>query len=338
MKLFNLGVENHPILGNMTLDFTENGKIVDTIILAGENGCGKTTILELIHSLGNYVNVISGEKVFFTALIDDITKNKFEKLGINHHSCYKFYYEIERNPNLRGKIIFYDENNNVLHSINGPYLINFDDVYLTAEISFLSSGISSITAKTFDEEINNKVISSRNLGAEITQLIVDIYTQDSNEFKAKYSKNPRGNYTEEEVSPKIFRFNNAFKNFFEREFKIIDVRAETGNQNVIFLNSGKEVKINNLSSGEKQIVFRGGFLLKDKNSLNGMLILIDEPEISLHPNWQKKILNFYKDIFNKGNNELSSQIFVTTHSPFLIHNNNRYNDKVIILKKMKMEI
>jgi hypothetical protein len=37
--------------------------------------------------------------------------------------------------------------------------------------------------------------------------------------------------------------------------------------------------------------------LQNKNSINGNPILIDEPEISLHPNWQLKILDFYKNIF-----------------------------------------
>lgn len=38
--------------------------------------------------------------------------------------------------------------------------------------------------------------------------------------------------------------------------------------------------------------------------VNNSVILIDEPEISLHPQWQKKIINVYdtkefKDIFNR---------------------------------------
>jgi len=55
------------------------------------------------------------------------------------------------------------------------------------------------------------------------------------------------------------------------------------------------MSISQLSSGEKQIVFRGSFLLKDKESSKGALILIDEPEISLHPNWQLKVLSFFKN-------------------------------------------
>jgi predicted ATP-dependent endonuclease of OLD family len=111
-------------------------------------------------------------------------------------------------------------------------------------------------------------------------------------------------------------------------------RIETVNNQkvVVFEENGKEMGITNLSSGEKQIVFRGSFLLKDKKSSKGALILIDEPEISLHPTWQLKILTFFKKLFsNEG--MLTSQLIVATHSPFIIHNANRNDDKVIVLKK-----
>jgi len=52
MKIKKLTLTNHPILGNLELDFTdEHGKAVDTIIFAGENGCGKTTVLSLIYQI-----------------------------------------------------------------------------------------------------------------------------------------------------------------------------------------------------------------------------------------------------------------------------------------------
>ena len=74
-------------------------------------------------------------------------------------------------------------------------------------------------------------------------------------------------------------------------------------------------------------------MLKDKEALNGALVFIDEPEISLHPVWQKKIMDYYKGIFTNTDGIQTSQIFAVTHSPFVIHNENRKNDKVIILKR-----
>lgn len=41
--------------------------------------------------------------------------------------------------------------------------------------------------------------------------------------------------------------------------------------------------------------------------------------------WQMKIMDFYKRIFANGSGIQTSQMFVVTHSPFIIHNKNRRN-------------
>lgn len=46
--------------------------------------------------------------------------------------------------------------------------------------------------------------------------------------------------------------------------------------------------------------------------MNNSVILIDEPEISLHPQWQKKIIDVYESI---GKN---NQFIIATHSPHII--------------------
>ena len=44
---------DHAILGNLELDFAKpDGSVYNTIVLAGENGTGKTTILERLMSKG----------------------------------------------------------------------------------------------------------------------------------------------------------------------------------------------------------------------------------------------------------------------------------------------
>ena len=46
--------KNHSVLGYLELDFTkDDGEIYNTIILAGENGTGKTTILDTISEFLN---------------------------------------------------------------------------------------------------------------------------------------------------------------------------------------------------------------------------------------------------------------------------------------------
>lgn len=59
MKIRKVKWENHPILGNLELDFVDpaTNRPYSTIVLAGENGTGKTTILETLNtflSIGSF--------------------------------------------------------------------------------------------------------------------------------------------------------------------------------------------------------------------------------------------------------------------------------------------
>ena len=49
IKIRKIAFKDHSILGNLVLDFCgRDGKAVDTVIFAGENGCGKSTIVNAI--------------------------------------------------------------------------------------------------------------------------------------------------------------------------------------------------------------------------------------------------------------------------------------------------
>lgn len=50
---------NHKILGNLELNFTKpDGTPYNTIVLAGENGVGKTTILETLATFLNLETIL----------------------------------------------------------------------------------------------------------------------------------------------------------------------------------------------------------------------------------------------------------------------------------------
>jgi hypothetical protein len=62
------------------------------------------------------------------------------------------------------------------------------------------------------------------------------------------------------------------------------------------------------------------------------LVFIDEPEISLHPNWQMKYLSFLRELLS--NKEYSTcHIIVATHSHFLISDLVGINSSVIVLSR-----
>ena len=54
MKIRKIEFENHKIFGDLKLDFTdEQGNTIDTIIIAGENGVGKSQLLNAIYEFSN---------------------------------------------------------------------------------------------------------------------------------------------------------------------------------------------------------------------------------------------------------------------------------------------
>ncbi|CAA6811680.1 MAG: Putative ATP-binding protein [uncultured Sulfurovum sp.] len=70
--------------------------------------------------------------------------------------------------------------------------------------------------------------------------------------------------------------------------------------------------IDELSTGQKTLLSKILYIYfkdyKDK------VILIDEPELSLHPKWQSQVLSIYEKLAEKNN----CQIIIATHSPHII--------------------
>lgn len=75
MKIRKIQLDNNPVFGNIEFDFCDkDGNVLDTIILAGENGCGKTTLLDIIYefSIFSSGNLIDGEKRIFSIQLEEI--------------------------------------------------------------------------------------------------------------------------------------------------------------------------------------------------------------------------------------------------------------------------
>ncbi len=84
---------------------------------------------------------------------------------------------------------------------------------------------------------------------------------------------------------------------------------------IYFLNPKKKKDIfllDNISTGEKTLLSK--ILPLYLNKIKDTIILIDEPELSLHPAWQNRVLKLYEN-FAKTNN---CQIIIATHSPHII--------------------
>lgn len=104
---------------------------------------------------------------------------------------------------------------------------------------------------------------------------------------------------------------------YEIEFELEDTPL-----NVVLKMGGKSIEFDVLPDGLKSIISWVADLLMrmdriewvdDRNIFEReFILLLDEVDIHLHPSWQRKILPVIQNLF------VNAQIFVSTHSPFVV--------------------
>ena len=127
-------------------------------------------------------------------------------------------------------------------------------------------------------------------------------------------------YIDELIYEKDIKSSQAYdkmRNSLNETLSAINLQVEFSkldkDKEIYFRNQqSDEIKLKDLSGGEKELITKVFplFISPIKDSI----ILIDEPESSLHPNWQNEIINLYKIIAQKNNN----QIIISTHSPHIV--------------------
>ena len=338
MKIAKIKWKEHPILGDLELDFTnKEGIPYDTIIFAGENGTGKTTVLT---SISDFLN---GYSIDFEYIEYQIDNEIYRAIPPTQESYYGYY-----NLQLPDKTII-EVNSGKNRSGGSTSNPNIDKdfrnirfygcVFSKARADYRTEKIKGTTTKQLD--IENKDIDTEDNFTSIKQLLVDIEGEDT----AKYKENSEEreelgkdaiHWSNFKPSSKMYRFSNAFDNFFENKIKYSKIENNSAEKIILFKKYGRDISIDNLSTGEKQIVFRGAFLLRNLQKMKGGTIFIDEPELSMHPKWERKILQYYKDLFTEGE-ELNSQLFIATHSEYVLkealsQKKENENNLVIVLK------
>ena len=108
---------------------------------------------------------------------------------------------------------------------------------------------------------------------------------------------------------------DLFTDIINSRLKFKDIRISRDEGIIVFKsNTDEQLRLDQLSSGEKQeiILFYELIFESDKN----IHLLIDEPEISLHIEWQ---LRFMDDLLKIAEKK-KFKVTVATHSPQIINN------------------
>lgn len=160
---------DHAILGNLELDFTKpDGSVYNTIVLAGENGTGKTTILE---TLSTFLNLGSIEPFEYISYMADgvpytITPNPDDFPEFGFHS---------RKNEVDGttQVIRSDRNHNPkLIESDSADLRHYGFSYSKARSGFNTQKVKSTTIQQLDSDKYEN--DTKDDFTSIKQLIIDI--------------------------------------------------------------------------------------------------------------------------------------------------------------------
>jgi predicted ATPase len=325
MKINKIKWKDHPILGNLELDFSNSSTSspFETVLFAGENGTGKTTILE---TLSTFLNRKSFE---YFEYIEYIISGKTYKATPTNHPSVKDFYTLIDDTGQATPINSNYNNNPQLIETNALDIRHYGCVFSKARADYKTQKITSTTTKALDTEKYD--IDEADDFTSLKQLIVDVQNQDTSDYaelNESLGSSPKS-WEDFYITSKIYRFKSAFDNFFDK-LKYFKVSNNGSEKAILFKKNGTEISIDKLSTGEKQIVFRGIYLLKNNQKLEGAAIMVDEPELSMHPKWQKKILKYYQDLFTESGNQ-KVQLFMASHSEHVVTHALRDKTKNLVI-------
>ncbi|EPO5351490.1 AAA family ATPase [Klebsiella michiganensis] len=99
---------------------------------------------------------------------------------------------------------------------------------------------------------------------------------------------------------------------------------------VSFIKSSVSIPIKNLSSGELNVL--ASLVLINSEIKDRSVVLIDEPEINLHPKWQEEIVPMLMNCFS---HITGCHFIIATHSPLVASSVKENNSSVIIIDEEK---
>jgi AAA15 family ATPase/GTPase len=317
--------QDDPVLGNLELDFTKaDGTAYDTIVLGGENGTGKTRVL---NTLSTFLNLGTMEPFDFIQYFAAGTPYKITPQS-QHGRFVGAHIRENENTGDNETINTGEITNPGAIQSDLEDIRNYGCVYSKARSGFTTTAVKSSTTLQLDSDKYEKDQSADY--TSIKQLLVDIDAQDSSELKRLMKNGQITSYEAFQPRAKLSRFENAFNHFFDSlEFQGVD-DTNTTEKKIVFKKHGQTISLDDLSTGEKQIVFRGALLLKNSENLDDGIVLIDEPELSMHPQWQQKVLPYYRGLFTR-NNTQTVQMLLATHSEYVLRSALEDRDHVLII-------
>ena len=251
-------------------------------ILSGINGSGKSTVLGCV-AIGVRYDTFPEE---LAKLIDSIT------IQFNNSKVI----ELNKNNSFGGGLL------------NGLFLNN-DVLKANLEIDRIA---------TFDKPLNRNASPDEKVSTELDKDIFFLnqkYLAYQNNILNKTIKalsNSNNSDLEEikNITRKRERLLDIIDELFKDTGKRVDRNIEGKNTDILFVIGKNQLTPYSLSSGEKQILVILLTVLVQDNKPS--ILFMDEPEVSLHIDWQRKLSPYIREL------NPNVQIIIATHSPGII--------------------
>ena len=283
-------------------DYTINFK--DETLIVGENNAGKSTIIEALRIISVTANKLFKNRQYINAN-DSLNIHK----NIRGFNLNLDAYKID----LRSIVYFYKEN------INAEIIAEFENnvifkIYLNPECVFAT--IYNKNGENIKSITNAKKMNENDLKVNIMPHLNLIREKEKKLATETIERDQYTYLSSLHFRNEILLYKNdyflKFKNIAEKIWSglcIDDVEYSFDNDEVLFWIKDNQFPSELGLTGSGLQMYLQIIWFISKNS-SGATIILDEPDVYLHPNLQKKIFNYIKS--------MNTQIIIATHSVELI--------------------
>ena len=309
-----------------------------TTAIIGNNGAGKSSIIEATKIIFNYLLGMLGEHKIDSSIINNNSTTRIATLSTEIQIGSKVVKPIVKTNGIKQpyaddrneqKQIFINETENIEEK-TGNELSTLVHIYPPSRI---------INEFTFTDPINFELEREASIVLESLHNFRHFFMWFEN--RENYENEVRLNDDNRFRLRELEAIRKAYSIFFP-EFKKFRIKRTSdgykGKSKFVFENGDKVLFFNQLSDGEQGIIALIGDMVgqlcitnpKLDDPLRGeAIIMIDEIELHLHPTWQRKIIKKLEAIFP------NCQFIITTHSPQVLSELDAENDKIIAIKDFK---
>ena len=334
--------------GNHEIDLGNgNGEPSQWTVILGNNSVGKTTILRLIASLG--LRYLEGSNGLSYQFGQTIIPKKYITFGCKISF---FADQLLVKEDLKFKIL---KSENIEEDNESEFVDEFihENRELFSRMNFSSSIITTTNSIHYFYPEDEKLLKFLNLfGYGTSRMMIDSQTVIGNKTQGIFDNKPLLLNVEEWLKELNFAYNNDIQGAKSRfkqveqilcggllpevtELRITTIPDKSSFETFPeFLTSQGWVRLEDLGYGYQATLAWVADLAKRmfdqypnlENPLHGpAVVLVDEIDLHLHPEWQRKIIKYLSDLFPH------TQFIVTAHSPLIIQSAENVN--LIMLEK-----